>query len=228
MPVSITNRRTLKSKLFATAGMLALATTIYSGFQFGVPAVNSAISESVEKKQEKSRIVQLVNSGSYDKALSELKASKLYSTSSPINKIKLENEINQQINTHYQLVKQENEKIAQQKEEEEIQKKAHTLYKITGTIDYIDEDSFYVEDGTFEFENWEVNGDNGYKYKIVFPRPSNYKVGDKIDVKIYSLESISYNTLVNVASGENPFEKSTHTSYRTQTGYLEVDGIIKR
>ena len=95
---------------------------------------------------------------------------------------------------------------------------------ISGTIIGIDEDSFAMSTmygGTsFEFEHFRIEALDGKTYKFIFPGPSNYQVGDKVDFQYRAQQQVSYRDLLN--------DGTVGDLYSLQDGFFNVDGVIQR
>ena len=125
-------------------------------------------------------------------------------------------------------------------EEEKIEYKT-----ITGVIKSIDEDEipiiapvptpffnsgsgkvesiFMPQSGDFQFENIRIYSEKDKKtYKLVYPGPSNYQVGDKASFKYEPKTTLSFSELVSEYSNN---EKAV--DYPLQKGYMHLDGLIK-
>ena len=97
------------------------------------------------------------------------------------------------------------------------------IRKISGEIVDIDEDSLavgmYYAGANFEIEHMRIKASNGKIYRLLFPGPSNYQVGDKVDFQYKEQSRISFEELLK--SFEEP-------KYNFQNGYFDIDGIIMR
>lgn len=125
-------------------------------------------------------------------------------------------------------------------EEEKVEYKT-----ITGVIKAIDEDEipiiapvptpffnassgktelmFMPQSGDFQFENIRIYSEKDKKtYKLVYPGPSNYQVGDKASFKYEPKTTLSFSELVSEYSNN---EKAV--DYPLQKGYMHLDGLIK-
>jgi|GEM_PF-2042486 len=102
---------------------------------------------------------------------------------------------------------------------------------IPGTNDY--EDISMVARGDFQFENMRIYSEADKKvYKLIFPGPSNYQVGDHVKFKYTPMTTISFEQLVkeysNVPANSNTFVRSILPPTTPQRGYFNIEGLIKR
>jgi len=105
----------------------------------------------------------------------------------------------------------------------ENKKQQYQTKNISGKIINLDEDSFVLDiGGNFEFEHFRIESPDGRVYKLIFPGPSNYNVGDDVDFTYKIQNRISYLDLATLANPE--FRRG----YPNQDGFFEVDGIIQR
>lgn len=105
----------------------------------------------------------------------------------------------------------------------------HETKKISGKIVDIDEDSFAIgynwRGANFEFEHFRIKASDGKVYKIIFPGPSNYDVGDEVDFQYRTQQRINYQDLI------KDYEETKGTIYHVfpmQEGYFDADGIVAR
>lgn len=98
--------------------------------------------------------------------------------------------------------------------------------EFSGKIINIDEDSFAMYSGyagaNFEFEHFRVETPNGSIYKLIFPGPSNYLVGDEADFEYIPQTRVSYAELGHYKGDFGAFASPL------QKGYFDIDGIIVR
>lgn len=103
---------------------------------------------------------------------------------------------------------------------QQIQPQPHFL---SGKIISIDEDSFAVGHGrggaNFKFEHFRIEASDGKTYKLIFPGPSNYQVGDAVDFRYKAQSKISYMDLINEIGKD---------LYLYQDGFFDADGLILR
>lgn len=118
-------------------------------------------------------------------------------------------------------------KQSQLKSTKQIQQ--YSIKPISGEIIHIDEDSFgvfylYIDAGgagSFEFENIRIKANDGEIYKLIYPGPTSYAVGDTVKnlrFEQLSNKSISYSSLAS---------SILSTRLIIQKGSVEADGIIK-
>jgi len=106
---------------------------------------------------------------------------------------------------------------------------------ITGKIVNIDEDSFaisgYKAGVNFEFEHFRIKASDGKIYKLIFPGPSNYQVGDEVDFAYKPQSQIDFQDII-YASDKNELYSHENNYAPTvsliQEGYFNADGIIPR
>ncbi len=97
--------------------------------------------------------------------------------------------------------------------------------RISGKIINIDEDSFAIgssfrQGANFEFEHMRIKASDDKIYRLLFPGPSNYQVGDEVDFQYKEQSKISFKDLF------RNFKESQ--IYLLQEGYFDADGIIIR
>jgi hypothetical protein len=113
------------------------------------------------------------------------------------------------------------------------------LKSITGVIKAIDEDeipilttvltrdysgkgTFSPESGLFQLEHMRIYSESDKKtYKLIFPGPSNYQVGDKVTFRYEPKTILSFDELV------QQYSKSEMNN-PVQRGYFNLDGLIRR
>ncbi len=101
------------------------------------------------------------------------------------------------------------------------QEEIRTVY---GKIVDIDEDSFAIgglyKGANFDFENLFVEAD-GKIYRLVYPGPSNYRVGDSVTFHYKPRPLVFYKDILNEG------ERTRHHGFFTlQDGSFRADGII--
>lgn len=98
------------------------------------------------------------------------------------------------------------------------------IKSISGKITSIDEDSLAIRGGdagaNFEFEHFRIEATDENTYKLIFPGPSNYQVGDFVEFQYLPQTRVSYADLIS-AGGMSSY-------YLWQKGYFDVDGLIQR
>ncbi|MCX6709988.1 MAG: hypothetical protein NTV63_03500 [Candidatus Woesearchaeota archaeon] len=128
---------------------------------------------------------------------------------------------------------------------EPVEQKEVELKSITGIIKAIDEDeipilssmmtvlynastksmepTYIIESGSFQFENMRIYSETDKKtYRVVFPGPSNYQVGDKVNFKYEPKTTLSFNELV------DQYHNGSMVNSPLQRGYFNLDGLIRR
>jgi len=107
-------------------------------------------------------------------------------------------------------------------------KMQYDIKKVYGRIVSIDEDSFamgaFYKGANFEFEHFRIEATDGKTYKLIFPGPSNYQVGDTVHFQYKAQPRISYQDLLNVGTAKNKDDKG----WLLQDGFFEADGLIQR
>jgi len=116
-----------------------------------------------------------------------------------------------------------NENNIPQKEYQNIQKE-YQIKNISGKIVSIDEDSFAMgadwKGANFEFEHLRVEATDGKIYKLIFPAPSNYQVGDSVNLQYRAQRRVSCQDLINEGA-------ERLVSWPLQLCSFEVDGLIQ-
>lgn len=98
---------------------------------------------------------------------------------------------------------------------------------ISGKIVDIDEDSFGIAHhggSNFEFEHMRIKALDGKIYKLIFPGPSNYIVGDEVNFQYYQTPRVSYKELCRYGREKT----SLIIPVPMQKGYFDIDGVIVR
>ena len=77
-----------------------------------------------------------------------------------------------------------------------------------------------------------IRASDGKVYRLIFPGPSNYQVGDKVDFASDSRTRVTYKELAEITYKEKVDRKGGEVERCSrcvmQDGYFDVDGVIKR
>ena len=106
---------------------------------------------------------------------------------------------------------------------------------ISGRIIDIDEDSFGVMNSSgysndFRFECIRIKTLDGKIYNLLYPGPSNYRVGDEVNFKYSPASRVSHRELLRVGGGNfvRGIAGGGFNYVPLQNGSFEIDGVIKR
>lgn len=95
---------------------------------------------------------------------------------------------------------------------------------VSGVITNVDEDSFFIKEQwgkiiNFQFENIELTEYDEKTHRLIYPGPSNYKVGDKLN--------LFYDILFGSRIEYKDLAKKYYGNYMdVQGGFVQGDGII--